>query len=345
MKRRLMSAGLILALLLALCAPVALADSQASARTTLEGASDNKLNNIYLAVDAISGTRVRYGQSFSFNEVVGPRTQARGYRSAVNGRGVNVTGGGVAQVATTLYMALLSIDSGIQFDELATYGSRFRDSYVGDGDLAVITDYSADTDFRFTNYASDMTISLWSDGRWLRCEIALEDGSQGGGWFDGWITPAPTANPRTQTITARIPFDPSVDTAENIRLAADSVTDTVLANGGDFSFNEIVGPRTREYGYGSGTNGRGVRVTGGGVAQVASVIWMAVKDMDDIAILEKTTYGDRYNQSYVSSSADAIVTDYGADTDFSFRYTGPGTITIYTYIDGRSLVCDVVRNG
>ena len=32
-------------------------------------------------------------------------------------------------------------------------------------------------------------------------------------------------------------------------------------------------------------------------------------DRDDVSILEKSTYGERYNQNYVRSSADAIVTE------------------------------------
>ena len=106
----------------------------------------------------------------------------------------------------------------------------------------------------------------------------------------------------------------------------------------------VVGPRTQSYGYESATNGRGVRVTGGGVAQVASVVWLAVKDVSDISIVEKSTYGKNYNQDYVASSSDAILTDYKAGTDFSFRYNGSGSITLYTYVDGNMLYCDIYRN-
>ena len=347
MKKRMLSMALALCLVLAMLGcPAALADGNVSARTTLAGASENKMNNVYLAAAAINGTRVAAGETFSFNDVVGPRTQARGYRSAVNGRGVNVTGGGVSQVATTLYLALLEVQGSIRYDSLSTYGGRFRENYVSDGGLAVITDYSAGTDFRFTNLSSDMLIEMWANGSYLYCEITLGNESFGGSWFGDWSTPVPTAVPSfTQTITARIPFGDSAETAHNIRLAAGSVYDTTLASGDVFSFNKVVGPRTGGYGYVSAINGRGVRVTGGGVAQVASLIWLAVKNMDDVAILEKSTYGQRYNQHYVDSSADAIVTDYKAGTDFSFRYTGSGSITLYTYVDGDSLRCDVVRNG
>ena len=102
-----------------------------------------------------------------------------------------------------------------------------------------------------------------------------------------------------------------------------------------------MGARTAGRGYQRAINGRGVEVTGGGVAQVASAVWLAVKGMADIAIVEKSTYGSRYNQDYVSSSADAILIDYSAGTDFSFRYTGTGSITIGASFTGGVLTCRV----
>lgn len=123
---------------------------------------------------------------------------------------------------------------------------------------------------------------------------------------------------------------------KNIQRAAASINGKRVEAGESFSFNETVGPRTKAQGYVAAENARGVSVTGGGVAQVAAALWLAVKDMDDIAIVEKSTYGDKYNQHYVQSSADAILTDYASGRDFSFRYTGPASITLYaTTRDGR----------
>ena len=129
-----------------------------------------------------------------------------------------------------------------------------------------------------------------------------------------------------------------------IELAAGCVDDSTLYCYDLFSFTDVVGPRTGDFGYRRAINGRGVKVTGGGVAQVASAIWLAIKDLDDIAIVEKSTYSDKYNQSYVSSSSDAILTDYKAGRDFSFRYIGSGSITLYTWVQDNSLYCDVYAN-
>ena len=336
MKRRIMACVLALAMLVSGLS-VALADETYTARTSLDGDSD-KRNNISLAVSAIDGTELDYGETFSFNDTVGARSEYRGYVSAENGRGVRVTGGGVAQVAATLYLALLKMGSDVKFTSLHTYGEKFTDDYVSSGDLAVVTDYSGDIDFAFVNRSSgEMEISMWLSSSYVNCSITVDDDDD-----DSWFS---SSGKKPKVYTASVDIgDNDSKTMKNVELAAESVYDTTLAKGDKFSFNKVVGPRTEKYGYVSGTNGRGAKVMGGGVAQVASAIWLAVKDRDDISIIEKSTYGKKYNQDYVDSSADAIVTDYKAGTDFSFRYTGSGSITLYTYVSGDDLICDIAEN-
>jgi len=341
------SLSLLLALILCLCAFAAPASAATvSARTPLNGASDAQLANIELAMQQIDGLSVPCGASFSFNETVGPRTSAYGYRPATNARGVRVTGGGVAQVATTLYLALLEIDSGIRFDSLQTYGSRFRGSYVDDGEFAVITDYSAGMDFAFTNLDDDLTIGMWTTGAYLYCTIAQSGGQQAvvkSSFLDWNAVQSPGSRQRLAA-SSQIGITGSEALLNNIMLAASSITDTTLPSGAIFSFNETVGPRTEKHGYLPALNGRGVKVTGGGVAQVASAIWLAVKQTEDISIVSKSTYGDMYNQDYVLSSNDAILTDYNAGTDFAFRNSSGGTLTIETYVLEDILYCNIYKN-
>lgn len=342
----------VVAVLLALCLlaagiSCALAAQSYSARTTLAWAGTAKRNNISLAVEALNGTSVPYGGRFSFNETVGPRTEGRGYESAPNGRGAWVTGGGVAQAASTLYLALLQVP-GVLLDPVKTYGSRFTDHYVDDPEEAVVTDYDAGIDLSFTNRGEALTISMWMDDSYVYCDIAVgaDASPTAGGWFTApTFGPVGTVAPARRLIAAScIDCGGEANVVHNVTLAAGSISDTALFSGDTFSFNEIVGPREKEYGYKSATNGRGVRVTGGGVAQVASALWLAIKDRADFAILEKSTYGKKYNQSYVASSADAILTDYSSGRDFSFRYTGSGSVTIYTYVTDGWLYCDIYAN-
>jgi vancomycin resistance protein YoaR len=330
-----------------LLVPVASAEEYVSARTTLSGSSQAKKNNVSLAAEAVNGMYIGYGDTFSFNETVGPRTKSHGYQTAVNGRGAKVVGGGVSQVASTLYLALMDVGGKISFGEIKTYGSRFTDNYVDNGKYAVITDYNAGTDFSFTNYAEPMYIEMWTNENYLYCSITLgEDESSDGGWewSDGWNSDWDSDNGSKVLASASINCGSESGVLANVEMAANCIYDTTLYNRDIFSFDDIVGPRTEKYGYVAATNGRGVKVVGGGVAQVASVIWLAVKDMDDIAVMEKSTYGNRYTEDYVSSSSDAILTDYKAGTDFSFRYTGDGAITIYTWLEGKNLKCEIVKN-
>lgn len=70
----------------------------------------NRSYNIRVAANALDGLIITPGEEVSFNEVVGPRSSEAGYKSAgviVNNELVEGLGGGVCQVSTTLYNAIL----------------------------------------------------------------------------------------------------------------------------------------------------------------------------------------------------------------------------------------------
>ncbi len=72
--------------------------------------NSNRNNNISLACQACDGLILKPGEEFSYNNVVGERTTARGYKMAgayVNGEVVDEVGGGICQVSSTIYMATL----------------------------------------------------------------------------------------------------------------------------------------------------------------------------------------------------------------------------------------------
>ena len=72
--------------------------------TTTTTANSNRNTNVRLAAEAINGTVIPPGGEFSFNETVGQRTEAKGYKSAAaysGGEVVQETGGGVCQVSST----------------------------------------------------------------------------------------------------------------------------------------------------------------------------------------------------------------------------------------------------
>lgn len=340
--------ALLLAALMTLLAGVpALASGATAAPTTTVTACTEigreytpRVANVLRAAWTINQTTLTWGQSFSFNDIVGERTAEAGYEAAENGRGVRVYGGGVAQAASTLYLALMNLPEGcVTFDELSFYGDLYAGSYVESGEEAVLVDFTNEIDFAFTsNTPGQMVIEMWVSEGWLYCSVSVSPAGPG-----NWFTQADGMPQATLVASAQIFSGLDEDMLANIALAAGSIYDTTLTKNDVFSFNEIVGPRTWEWGYVRALNGRGAEVVGGGVAQVASVLWLCVKELDGFAVIEKATYGDRYNQTYVENSADAIVTDYSADTDFAFRYTGEGSVTIYTWLDGGVLNCEIYR--
>ncbi len=81
--------------------------------TSYATSSSARKNNVKKALEAFNGMIVEPGQTVSFNETTGPRTESAGYQNAhiiVEGVYVDGVGGGVCQASTTLYNALLLAD-------------------------------------------------------------------------------------------------------------------------------------------------------------------------------------------------------------------------------------------
>lgn len=104
--------------------------------------------NLQLACQAINGYIIYPNQIFSYNEVLGERTEARGYRpgpTIVNGQMSTTIGGGICQVSSALYYCTLIAD--LKIVERDCHG--FLPDYVPNGmDAAVSWGYM---DFRFQN--------------------------------------------------------------------------------------------------------------------------------------------------------------------------------------------------
>ncbi|MCL2630567.1 MAG: VanW family protein [Firmicutes bacterium] len=78
--------------------------------TTYADSSTARKANIIIASKKINGTIIHPSKQFSFNGTAGERTAENGYQTAkiiVDGKFVSGTGGGVCQVSTTLYNAVL----------------------------------------------------------------------------------------------------------------------------------------------------------------------------------------------------------------------------------------------
>lgn len=78
--------------------------------TQFDPSKVNRAYNVSVAAAALDGLTVSPQEVISFNEVVGPRSTEAGYKNApviINNEMVDGLGGGVCQVSTTLYNAVL----------------------------------------------------------------------------------------------------------------------------------------------------------------------------------------------------------------------------------------------
>ncbi|MGE5572511.1 MAG: VanW family protein [Bacteroidota bacterium] len=107
-----------------------------------------RVHNIRAAAQAINGVLVAPDEVFSFNAVVGPRSKEAGYLDApviVEDELVPGVGGGICQVSSTLYNAVLLAG----LDVVARANHSVAPTYVPVGrDATVAYDY---IDFRFRN--------------------------------------------------------------------------------------------------------------------------------------------------------------------------------------------------
>lgn len=81
--------------------------------TNFASSADGRVTNIGLSTKSINGTLLMPGEVFSFNGTVGERTAGRGYQSAgviIGDKIEQGLGGGICQVSSTLYNAILSTD-------------------------------------------------------------------------------------------------------------------------------------------------------------------------------------------------------------------------------------------
>lgn len=135
----------------------------------LTGSNYNRTNNVTLACEAIDGTILYPDDVFSFNAIVGERTEAKGYLEAgvyVGGQTQNELGGGVCQVASAIYLAALRANLEIVERE----PHQFLVTYVPMGCDATI--YWGYYDFKFENSTEyPIKVNTWVEGSYVHCVL------------------------------------------------------------------------------------------------------------------------------------------------------------------------------
>ncbi len=119
--------------------------------TTTTTNNSNRNNNIKLCSTALSGAVVMPGEEFSVNNTTGKRGEDKGYKEAAvikNGVYVQEPGGGVCQVSSTLFNAV--VRAGLKITE--RHNHTIKSTYVPESEDAAI-DYPG-KDFKFRNNSS-----------------------------------------------------------------------------------------------------------------------------------------------------------------------------------------------
>ena len=116
--------------------------------TSYSTRDQKRTTNLKLAANKINGTVLMPGETFSYNKVVGARTISAGYQEApiyVSGKVVDGVGGGICQITTTLYNAVvyanLDIVERSNHQFVPSYAPASRDATVVYGSI----------DFKFKN--------------------------------------------------------------------------------------------------------------------------------------------------------------------------------------------------
>lgn len=130
--------------------------------TATQSSSSNRATNLRLACEAINGTVLLPGETFSYNNALGERTTEKGYKPGASynaGETITTIGGGICQVSSTLYYCALLSDMEIIDRENHCYVAGYlplgMDATVSWGTL----------DFRFRNNSDyPIRIEATADG-------------------------------------------------------------------------------------------------------------------------------------------------------------------------------------
>ena len=120
----------------------------------------DRTTNLTLAANKINGTVLMPGETFSYNTVVGARTIAAGYKEApiyLSGQVVDGLGGGICQITSTLYNAV--VYANLEIVERTNH--QFVPSYVTASRDATVVYGSIDFKFKNNrNYPIKITCSV-----------------------------------------------------------------------------------------------------------------------------------------------------------------------------------------
>lgn len=119
--------------------------------TRLPNDTEARDDNIKLACKTLSGTIVKKGETFSLWNVIGCPSKETGYEKAksftADGEVIKSYGGGICQLSTTIYNAVLEVD-GLEITERHEHSREVP--YIEDGKDAAVSYGNSDLKFKNT---------------------------------------------------------------------------------------------------------------------------------------------------------------------------------------------------
>lgn len=149
----------------------------ASYSTIIYDNDKNRMHNISLACSSLNGYIVKAGEEFSFNSKLGEMDKEDGYKKATgfdsNGKKIKMYGGGICQISSTLYNAVLIAN--LEVTERHAHSRRVN--YVPKNKDATV--YYGGPDFKFINNTSnDIIIYANTDGFTVNISLISQDKSK-----------------------------------------------------------------------------------------------------------------------------------------------------------------------
>ena len=141
--------------------------------------TEERTNNIRVAMSKINGKSLAHGDKFSFNKFVGRRTIENGFFEAIEyayGEEVMGVGGGVCQASTTVYLA--AIQSGMTITHRDAHSNPVNYTSLG-MDATVSDTRGREVDFTFKNesggriFIAAHVVESGSNRRSLLCEVRI----------------------------------------------------------------------------------------------------------------------------------------------------------------------------
>lgn len=137
-------------------------------------------------------------------------------------------------------------------------------------------------------------------------------------------------------------YDTSKGRINNLKIAAEKLSNIRVKSGEVFSFNDSIGPYNKQNGYEKGkifdSKGNVLEEYGGGICQISSTLYNAVLNLN-LEIIERNNHSKKVQ--YVKPGKDAAIS-YG-HLDFKFRNTLNYDIIIQCKVENNKVIVDIQK--